>query len=169
MRRNGALRCTGMAGKGCKAALHIRLGTLRIFTFHNMSETTLRFNWEHKPIYRLRIRRREKLFTHYSDQDCAELYLHAPWHDNKTQRCLYLLMPFVVTLMLLEKLDLWYHFRASFRILLNLVHSVKLNMLWIIITSNPCGGGVEYLHRESASRKRRRNGTKKRPRHSLSG
>jgi hypothetical protein len=25
----------------------------------------------------------------------------------------------------------------------------------------PCGGGVEYLHREPASRKRRRNGTKK--------
>jgi hypothetical protein len=25
---------------------------------------------------------------------------------------------------------------------------------------NPCGGGVEYLHREPASRKRRRNGTK---------
>jgi hypothetical protein len=34
---------------------------------------------------------------------------------------------------------------------------------------NPCGGGVEYLHRDPASRKRRRNGTKKRPRHSLSG
>jgi hypothetical protein len=34
---------------------------------------------------------------------------------------------------------------------------------------NPCGGGVEYLHREPASRKRRRNWTKKRPRHSLSG
>jgi hypothetical protein len=26
---------------------------------------------------------------------------------------------------------------------------------------NPCGGGVEYLHCEPASRKRRRNGTKK--------
>jgi hypothetical protein len=25
----------------------------------------------------------------------------------------------------------------------------------------PCGGGVEYLHREPASRKKRRNGTKK--------
>jgi hypothetical protein len=25
----------------------------------------------------------------------------------------------------------------------------------------PCGGGVEYLHRDPASRKRRRNGTKK--------
>jgi hypothetical protein len=33
----------------------------------------------------------------------------------------------------------------------------------------PCGGGVEYLHRVPASRKRRRNGTKKRPRHTLSG
>jgi hypothetical protein len=33
---------------------------------------------------------------------------------------------------------------------------------------NPCGGGVEYLHRDLESRKRRRNGTKKRPRHSLS-
>jgi hypothetical protein len=29
------------------------------------------------------------------------------------------------------------------------------------ILINPCGGGVEYLHRETASRKRRRNGTKK--------
>jgi hypothetical protein len=28
-------------------------------------------------------------------------------------------------------------------------------------TRNPCGGGVEYLHRDPASRKRRRNGTKK--------
>jgi hypothetical protein len=27
--------------------------------------------------------------------------------------------------------------------------------------NNLCGGGVEYLHREPASRKRRRNGTKK--------
>jgi hypothetical protein len=35
--------------------------------------------------------------------------------------------------------------------------------------ANPCGGGVEYLHRDPASRKRRRNGTKKRPLHSLSG
>jgi hypothetical protein len=26
---------------------------------------------------------------------------------------------------------------------------------------NPCGGGVEYLHRDPASRKRRRNGPKK--------
>jgi hypothetical protein len=26
---------------------------------------------------------------------------------------------------------------------------------------NPCGGGVEYLHRDPASRKRRRNGAKK--------
>jgi hypothetical protein len=26
------------------------------------------------------------------------------------------------------------------------------------ITSAPCGGGVEYLHRDPASRKRRRNG-----------
>jgi hypothetical protein len=25
---------------------------------------------------------------------------------------------------------------------------------------NPCGGGVEYLHRDPASRKRRQNGTK---------
>jgi hypothetical protein len=28
-------------------------------------------------------------------------------------------------------------------------------------TGYPCGGGVEYLHRDPASRKRRRNGTKK--------
>jgi hypothetical protein len=27
--------------------------------------------------------------------------------------------------------------------------------------TNPCGGGVEYLHRDPASRKRRRNGAKK--------
>jgi hypothetical protein len=31
-------------------------------------------------------------------------------------------------------------------------------------TPNPCGGGVEYLHRDPASRKRRRNGTKKKGR-----
>jgi hypothetical protein len=30
----------------------------------------------------------------------------------------------------------------------------------IILNLNPCGGGVEYLHREPASRKRQRNGTK---------
>jgi hypothetical protein len=29
------------------------------------------------------------------------------------------------------------------------------------LESNPCGGGVEYLHRDPASRKRRRNGAKK--------
>jgi hypothetical protein len=28
-------------------------------------------------------------------------------------------------------------------------------------TFNPCGGGVEYLHRDPASRKRRQNGAKK--------
>jgi hypothetical protein len=33
---------------------------------------------------------------------------------------------------------------------------------------NPCGGGIEYLHRDPVSRKRRRNGTKNKPRHSLS-
>jgi hypothetical protein len=32
---------------------------------------------------------------------------------------------------------------------------------YIYIEVNPCGGGVEYLHRKPASRKRRRNGTKK--------
>jgi hypothetical protein len=29
------------------------------------------------------------------------------------------------------------------------------------VDAYPCGGGVEYLHRDPASRKRRRNGTKK--------
>jgi hypothetical protein len=29
------------------------------------------------------------------------------------------------------------------------------------LRTNPCGGGVEYFHRDPASRKRRRNGTKK--------
>jgi hypothetical protein len=29
------------------------------------------------------------------------------------------------------------------------------------LLANPCGGGVEYLHRDPASRKRRRNGAKK--------
>jgi hypothetical protein len=28
------------------------------------------------------------------------------------------------------------------------------------VTANPCGGGVEYLYRDPASRKKRRNGTK---------
>jgi hypothetical protein len=27
-----------------------------------------------------------------------------------------------------------------------------------IVSSNPCGGGVQYLHRDSASRRRRRKG-----------
>jgi hypothetical protein len=31
----------------------------------------------------------------------------------------------------------------------------------LTIQINPCGGGVEYLHRDPASRKRRRNGAKK--------
>jgi hypothetical protein len=31
----------------------------------------------------------------------------------------------------------------------------------LMCCGNPCGGGVEYLHREPAGRKRRRNGTKK--------
>jgi hypothetical protein len=36
------------------------------------------------------------------------------------------------------------------------------NFGWQVTTKkNPCGGGVEYLHRDPASRKRRRNGTKK--------
>jgi hypothetical protein len=30
-----------------------------------------------------------------------------------------------------------------------------------LVGVNPCGGGVEYLHRDPASRKGRRNGTKK--------
>jgi hypothetical protein len=32
------------------------------------------------------------------------------------------------------------------------------------LCSYPCGGGVEYLHRDPANRKRRRNGTKKKGR-----
>jgi hypothetical protein len=47
-----------------------------------------------------------------------------------------------------------------------MVQNMLLGYPWCV---NPCGGGVEYLHREPASRKRRQNGTKKRPRHSLSG
>jgi hypothetical protein len=37
-------------------------------------------------------------------------------------------------------------------------------LIWYISTKvldYPCGGGVEYLHRDPANRKRRRNGTKK--------
>jgi hypothetical protein len=34
-------------------------------------------------------------------------------------------------------------------------------IVWGTHETNPCGGGVEYLHRDPASRKRRRNGTKK--------
>jgi hypothetical protein len=30
--------------------------------------------------------------------------------------------------------------------------------LWLWLVSSPCGGGVEYLHRDPASRKRRRKG-----------
>jgi hypothetical protein len=36
-----------------------------------------------------------------------------------------------------------------------------MKLLELTYVINPCGGGVEYLHREPASRKRRRNGTKK--------
>jgi hypothetical protein len=32
---------------------------------------------------------------------------------------------------------------------------------WVYGELNPCGGGVEYLHRDPTSRKRRRNGAKK--------
>jgi hypothetical protein len=42
---------------------------------------------------------------------------------------------------------------------LNYVQDVQDTSLSLL--TNPCGGGVEYLHREPASRKRRRNGTKK--------
>jgi hypothetical protein len=31
----------------------------------------------------------------------------------------------------------------------------------LTIPNNPCGGGVKYLHRDPESRKRRRNGAKK--------
>jgi hypothetical protein len=31
----------------------------------------------------------------------------------------------------------------------------------LMFKPHPCGGGVEYLHRDLASRKRRRDGTKK--------
>jgi hypothetical protein len=42
--------------------------------------------------------------------------------------------------------------------------------LIVFIKAYPCGGGVEYLHRNPASRKRRDEmGLKKRLRHSLSG
>jgi hypothetical protein len=40
-------------------------------------------------------------------------------------------------------------------------HAQSLLHLSLTPCINPCGGGVEYLHREPASHKRRRNGTKK--------
>jgi hypothetical protein len=39
-------------------------------------------------------------------------------------------------------------------------HGHQTARLLRIQAQNPCEGGVEYLHRDSASRKRRRNGTK---------
>jgi hypothetical protein len=42
-----------------------------------------------------------------------------------------------------------------------LIHVAKSRIIEVFEELNPCGGGVEYLHREPASRKRRQNGTKK--------
>jgi hypothetical protein len=40
--------------------------------------------------------------------------------------------------------------------------SIPENRLsWLTFSVHPCGGGVEYLHRDPASRKKRRNETKK--------
>jgi hypothetical protein len=50
---------------------------------------------------------------------------------------------------------------------LQLVHPNGFTLLVCVLLTAltllhyPCGGGVEYLHRDPASRKRRRNGTKK--------
>jgi hypothetical protein len=42
------------------------------------------------------------------------------------------------------------------------VFSGKCTLIYgLVHHDNPCGGGVEYLHRDPASRKRRRNGAKK--------
>jgi hypothetical protein len=39
--------------------------------------------------------------------------------------------------------------------------SCNVTLIVLLSYRYPCGGGVEYLHRDPASRKRRRNGTKK--------
>jgi hypothetical protein len=39
--------------------------------------------------------------------------------------------------------------------------NIKIDLREIGWDVNPSGGGVEYLHRDPASRKRRRNGAKK--------
>jgi hypothetical protein len=39
--------------------------------------------------------------------------------------------------------------------------SVSVEDKMFMPRENPCGGGVEYLHRDPASHKRQRNGTKK--------
>jgi hypothetical protein len=36
--------------------------------------------------------------------------------------------------------------------------TVGPNITWLDSDSDPCGGGVEYLHRDPASRRRRRKG-----------
>jgi hypothetical protein len=71
-----------------------------------------------------------------------------------------------------ENVDLYFHFPICLHcVVLNLVkHRDSFTFLPLIYTTlnvnvnslhSPCGGGVEYLHRDPASRKRRRNGTKK--------
>jgi hypothetical protein len=78
MRRNVSLLCIDMEGKDFKA--DIRFASRRCkFLLSTICPKQLQgSNWEHEPFLRARIRRRVKLFTHSSDQDCVELYLHAP-------------------------------------------------------------------------------------------
>jgi hypothetical protein len=59
-------------------------------------------------------------------------------------------------------MEFWLHAHDNDRILW--MFKTYVNYVYKVVFfrgyKNPCGGGVEYLHRDPASRKRRRNGTK---------
>jgi transposase len=54
------------------------------------------------------------------------------------------------------------HFYVSFSVVRQYMKTVLTNIYmlisWRLVAINPCGGGVEYLHRDPASRRRRRKG-----------
>jgi hypothetical protein len=52
------------------------------------------------------------------------------------------------------------HIKLSFCLVVTYI-TVTYLLTYLLTHGNPCGGGVEYLHREPASCKRRRNGAKK--------
>jgi hypothetical protein len=51
--------------------------------------------------------------------------------------------------------------RKAVYAVLNVNIAISLDEMLLRLIEHPCGGGVKYLHRDPASRKRQRNGTKK--------